>query len=233
MALTTDENMSDWDAAYVLGALTPGERLEYEQFIAAEPGRTAAVSELADLPAILDVLPRELALAMLDDDTNATPNAHLGDSTPPPVVDLRDKLARRPQWRAALAAAAAFLLLGGIVGYAVVPRQATRDTHLDAMDQGQRPGVTAALAVTPEEWGTRLDWECNYTEPWARSVPSYDLVVTTKSGTQATVASWRPSGQVSQASNLAAATTIPLSQIHSVDIRITGTATPLAVTNFA
>jgi hypothetical protein len=52
----------------------------------------------------------------------------------------------------------------------------------------------------------------------------------TEGGKETPVASWTPGGQASQASNLAAATTIPASEIRSVDIRVTGTTTPLAVT---
>jgi hypothetical protein len=92
-------------------------------------------------------------------------------------------------------------------------------------------GVTASLAVSDEPWGTRLDWQCQYTKAWATNVKSYDLVVTTKEGAESTVASWRPSGDA--ASNLAAATTIPKSEIQSVVIREAGTATPLAVTTLA
>jgi hypothetical protein len=50
----------------------------------------------------------------------------------------------------------------------------------------------------------------------------------TKDGSEATVASWSPSGD--EASNLAAATVIPRSDIRSVVIREAGTGTPLAVT---
>jgi hypothetical protein len=52
-------------------------------------------------------------------------------------------------------------------------------------------------------------------------------VVTTNSGAQTTVGSWRPAGD--EASGLSAATSIPTSEIRSVDIRVSGTDEPLAI----
>jgi hypothetical protein len=230
--MTPDGNLADWDAAYILNALTPEERIEYERFLTADPARASTLTEFADIPAILDVLPREQALAMLENHPEATITGEAVDKVPSLAVaaEQRRKRSARARWGAALAAAAAFLLIGGIVGYTTIPHQPPAGVHLDAMAPGQRAGVTASLAVTKEEWGTRLDWECQYTKDWAQSVPSYDLVVTTKGGKETPVASWTPGGQASQASNLAAATTIPASEIRSVDIRVTGTTTPLAVT---
>jgi hypothetical protein len=99
------------------------------------------------------------------------------------------------------------------------------------MGQAGRPGVTAELAVTEKKWGTRLDWQCQYTKDWSRNVASYDMVVTTVDGTQTTVGSWRPEG--TETTGLAAATVIPKSQIRSVDIRVAGTNEKLAVTTLS
>jgi hypothetical protein len=83
------------------------------------------------------------------------------------------------------------------------------------LDGGDAPagrgGITAELGVTEKQWGTRLDWNCEYTKDWSRNVGSYDLVVTTVDGKHTTVGSWRPAGD--EASGLAAATVIPTAQI--------------------
>jgi hypothetical protein len=138
--------------------------------------------------------------------------------------------ARRLNRTSAVAAAAALLLIGGFVGYTVIPRQATpaADISLQAMAPGARGGVSAALAVSEKGWGTRFDWTCEYTAEWATGVASYDLVVTTVDGAESRVASWSPAGD--EATGLAAATVIPTSQIRTVDIRVAGTDTTLAVT---
>jgi hypothetical protein len=52
-------------------------------------------------------------------------------------------------------------------------------------------------------------------------------VVTTHDGQERVVGSWKPAGD--EATGLSAATSIPASQIRTVDIRVTGSNEPLAV----
>jgi hypothetical protein len=89
-------------------------------------------------------------------------------------------------------------------------------------------GITAALAVTEKRWGTRLDWTCEYVEGWAKAVPAYDIVITTVEGAQRAVGTWSPASD--HAGGLAASTSIPTARIRTVDIRVSGTTEPLAVT---
>ena len=57
------DRYGSWDAAYVLGALSPAERREFEEHLAGCPGCQAAVSELAGLPGLLaQVSPEDAAL---------------------------------------------------------------------------------------------------------------------------------------------------------------------------
>jgi hypothetical protein len=53
-------------------------------------------------------------------------------------------------------------------------------------------------------------------------------VVTTLDGAQSVAGSWKPAGD--EATGLSAATSIPKSQIHTVDIRVTGSNETLAIT---
>jgi hypothetical protein len=230
--MTPDRDMAEWDAAYLLGALSAEEATEYERYLADAP-QPPEVHAWDDIPPILDVLSPEEALALIDEQPKSEDQGRV--ATQPTslaaAAEKRRLRSGRTRLATALASAAAFLLVGGIVGYAVIPRESSTDVALQAMAAGERPGVTASLAVSNEPWGTRLDWRCQYTKDWAANVSSYDLVVTTKDGEESTVASWSPSGK--EASNLAAATVIPTSDIRSVTIREAGTATPLAVTNLA
>ena len=59
-------DIADWDAAYVLGALSREDRHIYEAFLAANPERAAALDELAGLPGRLNVLSRDEALALIE-----------------------------------------------------------------------------------------------------------------------------------------------------------------------
>ena len=56
-----DDNLADWDAAYVLGALSLEERRTYESYLAANPARAAELTELAGMPGILNALSRDEA----------------------------------------------------------------------------------------------------------------------------------------------------------------------------
>ena len=232
--MTSERDMAEWDAAYLLGALSASEAAEYERHLANSP-EPADQWDSTDLPAILDVLSPEEALALLDAEpaTEALDEAAPAPASFAAAVERRRTRSRGARVATALASAAAFLLIGGLVGYAVIPQQSSTGVSLQAMAAGQRQGVTASLALSGEPWGTRLDWECQYTKDWAVKATGYDLVVTTKNGAETTVASWRPSGTEKQASNLAAATVIPKSDIRAVTIREAGSPTPLAVTTLA
>jgi len=229
----TNDDIANWDAAYVLGALSAEDRLTYEEYLATNPEAVAALAELAGLPGILNLLSREEAVAL-----DAAANDTISQARPVDLMPLLAQGAARQQKRSrrnvialVAATAAAFLAVGVIVtatifgtGHAPAP---SATPPLQTMAPAGNGGVAASLAVTQKHWGTRLDWKCAYTADWSKNVGTYDLVVTTVDGKQIPVASWGPSGN--QASGLAAATFIPTAQIRTVDVRVAGTTTPLAV----
>ncbi|MFG1932296.1 anti-sigma factor family protein [Mycobacterium sp. NPDC048908] len=225
-----DDDLAEWDAAYVLGALSLEDRRTYESYLAANPARAAELTEFAGMPGILNALSRDEAVA-LTDLAGAPPAEQRSDN----IASLADAAAKRQRrqrrtWlTAAVASAAALLIAGGIVGATVFPDSApTQTVAMQAMQPTPRGGLTAELAVTEKKWGTQLNWACQYTKDWSRNVGSYDIVVTTQDGAQQSVGSWKPAGD--EATGLSAATSIPTSKIKTVDIRVTGTDEPLAVT---
>ena len=235
--MSHDDDIADWDAAYVLGALSTEDRLAYEHYLSRDPDRAAKLTELAGLPGILNALTREEALALdpvADGGTSATDGPRPLDLMPALARKAaeRQKRSRRGIVALAVATAAVFLAVGALVGIAAFPRSTAptpvATAPLEAMTPTDRGGVTAALAVSEKKWGTRLDWNCQYTKQWSKDVARYDLVVSTEDGTQTTVASWTPAGD--EAAGLAAATGIPTAKIKTVDIRVTGTTEPLAIT---
>jgi hypothetical protein len=225
-----DDDLAEWDAAYVLGALSLEDRRTYENYLAANPARSAELTELAGMPGILNALSRDEAVA-LTDLAGAPPSQDRPDN----VSSLANAAARRQQrsrrtWLAtAVAAAAALVITGGVVGATVFPRSPApaQTVAMQAMQPTPRGGLTAELAVTEKKWGTELNWACQYTKDWSRNVGSYDIVVTTHDGVQSAVGSWKPAGD--EATGLSAATSIPTSQIRTVDIRVTGSNEPLAI----
>ncbi|MGV0785912.1 hypothetical protein ABQF33_03215 [Mycolicibacterium sp. XJ2] len=221
---TPDDNLAEWDAAYVLGALSLAERRTYEDYLAANPARAAELTDLAEMPAILDALSRDEAAALIDlDNAPAADVASLAQA-----AAKRQRRSRRSMLAATIAVAAALAVVGGVVGATVFPRTSSVQTvAMEPMQPGQRQGLTAQLAVTEKKWGTELNWACEYTKDWARDVDSYDIVVTTRDGVQTAVGSWRPAGD--EATGLSAATSIPTAEIRSIDIRVSGSDEPLAV----
>jgi hypothetical protein len=227
--VTEDRDIANWDAAYVLGALSARERLEYEDFLADNPQRAAGLTEIAALPGILNLLSPEEALALNADDAQGGEVAKPLNLMPSlaRAAEKRQRRTRRYVITMMAATAAAFLAVGVIVASAIFGRPGSAaGPSLQAMTSVGRGGITAELAVSEKQWGTRLDWSCQYTKDWSRKVGSYDLVVTTVDGKQTTVGSWRPAGD--EASGLSAATVIPTAQIRTVDIRESGSAAPLA-----
>ena len=61
-----DDDLAEWDAAYVLGALSLEDRRTYENYLAANPARAAELTDLAGMPGILNALSRDEAVALTD-----------------------------------------------------------------------------------------------------------------------------------------------------------------------
>lgn len=226
-----DDDLAEWDAAYILGALSLEDRRTYENYLAANPTRAAELTDLAGMPGILNALSRDEAVALTD-----LAGAPPAQDRPDNIASLAQAAAKRQQrsrrtWlTTAVAAAAALAITGGVVGANVFPRSPApvQAVAMQAMQPTPRGGLTAELAVTQKKWGTELNWACQYTKDWSRNVDSYDIVVTTHDGIQSAVGSWKPAGD--EATGLSAATSIPTSQIRTVDIRVTGSKEPLAIT---
>jgi hypothetical protein len=225
-----DDDLAEWDAAYVLGALSLEDRRTYESYLAAHPARAAELTEFAGLPGILNALSRDEAVALTDLAGAAPSEGRDEVASLAHAAAKRQRRSRRTFLTAAVASAAALLIAGGVVGSTVFSRSTppVETVAMQPMQPTPRGGLTAQLAVTEKKWGTELNWACEYTKDWSRNVNSYDIVVTTDDGTQYVVGSWKPAGD--EATGLSAAMSVPKSQIRTVDIRVTGDNEPLAIT---
>lgn len=226
------DDVAVWDAAYVLGALSREDRHAYEAYLVSNPERAAALTELAGLPGILNMLSCDEAIALTEHAGDVPAEAHAVDLMPSLAFTAagQQRRSRRSVLAVGLAGAAAVAIGAGAFGATVLPRQGppADEVRMQAMQPTVRGGINAALAVTEKKWGTRLDWTCDYVKDWARTAPSYDIVVTTVEGLESAVGTWRPAGD--HANELAASTAIPTARIRTVDIRVSGTHEPLAVT---
>ncbi len=225
------DDIADWDAAYVLGALSRDDRHLFEAYLAENPDRAAGLTELAGLPGILNLLSCDEALALGEQAGDSAADVLALDLMPSLAFAAakQQRRSRRSVLAAGFAAAAAVAIGAGAVGAtAFSGPQRAEGVALTAMQPTIKGGINAALAITEKKWGTRLDWTCDYVEDWAKSAPAYDIVVTTVEGVESAVGTWSPASD--HASGLAASTAIPTSRIHTVDIRMSGTHEPLAVT---
>ena len=110
------DRFATWDAAYVLGALSPAERREYEEHLAGCPACQAAVSELAGLPGLLaQVPPEDAALLAAAPARGARRRSAAGPAGP----DAGEASSARRLDRALVGAAAALVLVLAGIAYAV------------------------------------------------------------------------------------------------------------------
>ena len=233
------ESIHEWDGAYVLGALSSDDRRRYEAHLAGCATCSESVRELAGLPGLLGRLDQDEALALRDlpDDDALREGAHAPDRAAGVARRVRRRRGRTRLLTAGVLVAV--LAVGSAAGWSIVratqPAAQVVATHELTPIGGSH--LTADLTVTPVGWGTRLDWSCDYRVPAGGTdeeegyaPTSYSLVVTTDAGRTATVATW--TSDAGEARGLSASTAIPADTIASIDIRRTGTTTPLAETRF-
>ena len=220
------------DGSYVLGALSPAERQEFEAHLAQCPECSRSVRELAGLPGLLSrVTPEMLAMPVPDD----VP----GTLLPSLVHEVRRTRRRRAFVVVGVAAASVVtvtlgaLAVGGALdgdtdgtpaagGSPSMTSDASPDTPTaeDLTPIGHVP-VSASLTHEDVGWGTRLALTCTYSssdegysEPrWE----SYSLFVRTRDGRAEQVASWL--ALPGRTMTLDAATASRWGDIASVEVR--------------
>lgn len=234
------DRYAQWDAAYVLGALSPAERREFEEHKAHCASCQAAVSELAALPGLLaQISPADAAMLSLADDTSVqhadTPvlsaaQAEVIEQGPPPSLlpkMIKKARMRRRRMVAAIAgiAAAVILVIGGLaIGTGLLPLRPENPERV-AFSPVVPSGITAVADVIPGKDGTQINVECVYAEvndprPGG-SRETYSIFVVDRSGHAEEIKEWpatpnkqmRPSGT----------TPLTLSQIADLEIRETET----------
>jgi hypothetical protein len=172
---------------YVLGALPPDERHDYEEHVRACATCAAAVRELAGLPGLLARLPADQVLGPGADRFDPP----LPDTLLPGLQRAVGSERRRGRFRLGIAAAGVAAVLG--VGGTVVVQHATQT-------QAPQPARTVQLAavgghtLTGEVqlirwgWGTTIRMLCHHMSGADNSI--YTLYVTDRSGQTYMVSSW-------------------------------------------
>ena len=215
--------LSHLDAAYVLGALSTEERLEFERHLPGCRTCSRAVQQLAGLPGLLS----QVSPDVLESERVDPP---LPDTLLPALVQEVRRTQHRRRWTVSLAAAAAVVaIVAGTVAVVAVtgddsPPPVAVPTLAPAHEMGQvdQTDVWGTIALTSVGWGTRLDLTCSYEAPTGgygqdAGPPTYTLVVHTTEGDTEQVASWK--GLPGKPVHVTGATALTTDEITSVEAR--------------
>ena len=241
--MTTHDEFATWDAAYVLGALSPADRREFEAHLQVCERCADSVSELAGMPGLLGRVPREQAFALLEveDHDETVPAASAaaepgpGDELLPTLLHRARRRRARGRWLVAGLSAVAAALIVGVAAFVLpgVLHPAAAPTAAVAMQQVEPSALTADLRLTTEAWGTRIDSRCTYAHVGAADgghTWTYAMVVTDRAGQQHTVSTW--TADEGTTATPVATTSLPLNDIAAVDIRSAGDGTVLLRSTF-
>ncbi|WP_337002458.1 MULTISPECIES: zf-HC2 domain-containing protein [unclassified Microbacterium] len=214
--MTADHaRFAEWDAAYVLGALSAADRAEYEAHLAHCPQCRAAIGEIAPTLGLLSRVAPERAESLL----GATDMQEPAPEHRARVLSLATARAqrRRRVWIAGLAAAAAIVVAA--VAVPIVSSQLRPPSTTVALEQVIDAPLEASVTLTDVAWGTRIDMTCDYgaegdapADGWA-----YALVVIGDDGTESVLSTWR--AHPGTTARLSAGTELPASGISAVEIR--------------
>lgn len=197
-----------YDAAYVLGTLSPGERAAFEAHVHG-CGRCAhAVRELAGIPGLLaQVEPEQLDPEMF------------GAGSPPPTLlpNLLRRVRRERRRRVVTTVASAAAAVAACVALLLVlvmPRGGPGPPGAEMTPMGSYP-VQAHVGLVDTAGGTRVEMSCTYHGGWGRE---YELVAVRRDGGTSELASWYavPRGTA----DLAVGTPLRRADIAALQVRV-------------
>ncbi|SMH32447.1 Putative zinc-finger [Rathayibacter oskolensis] len=232
--LPDDDAFRDWDAAYLLGALSTADRRAYELHLRSCPACREGLSEFVPLPGLLAHLPHDEALALLE-----LPEGRPAEAAPPALLPRLAAAAASVRRRTRVRIAALVLVAAGVSAAAaialplVVGSALPLETAGATVSLASAPGVPveATVRFVSEEWGTRIDMDCSWAdqgggeqdgaEPYRETGGvGYVMYVTDTSGSTEPVGSWTSTPGTRMHPTLA--TGLPLAEIAAVEVRVQG-----------
>ncbi|MEV0202700.1 zf-HC2 domain-containing protein [Nonomuraea sp. NPDC050691] len=212
--MSSTDPYAEWDAAYVIGALSPRERLEYEEHLSGCGPCSQAVASLAGIPGILSAVPADRALRP----PHADPS--LAEVPATLLPELMDSSRRARRWGRIRTAAVA--IAAGLAGVMASPLLTERQEAALPMVQTTPSPVTAEVRVIQEPWGTRVELTCRYAvpaDPGPAKTFEYAMYVTDLLGSSTKLATWMASPDTT---TMPVGTTgLTMKQIRSIDVRLT------------
>jgi hypothetical protein len=188
------------DAAYLLGALSPAERVRYEQHLQTCDACSRSLTELAGVPGVLRRLPLEVVRSMdeIDDEdfqswSSAPPSVLAGVLERGEREERRARRVRAVRWVSALTTAAAAVVVGVMAFVLPDPGGDAGEpppTAQLALEPLTETPMSASVSLRDVAWGTKIQIECAYPGgDWPDDV-AYSLVVHHTDGGSEQVASW-------------------------------------------
>jgi anti-sigma factor RsiW len=208
-----------WDAAYVLGSLSPTDRREYEAHLSVCPPCNQAVSELSGMPALLSKLDGDTVAAMGStlEPVDVVPN--LLPSLLSEVQHQRRRRVRMVTWTSG--AAAAVLLAVGLF-ISISWQHPTSSTPPQAsvsalpMAQVGTNALASTVAISNKQWGTYIDLSCVCLAPVTAHHDKLAMVVVGRDGAHTQLATWV--ADPGHTANPAGSISTPVEQIAAVQI---------------
>jgi hypothetical protein len=222
---------AEWDAAYVLGGLSPADRREFEDHLEDCERCLTAVQELSGLPGLLGRIDDARAFALLEEDgegdaADRTPDTRADTLATVDAIRSHERRRRRRRIALNIGALAAAAVLASVLTLVLPPLLSPAplpdaQVPLNAID-GEVTSVSMLVSAHRVAWGTELDVDCYYSlDPSAIGgsygpVP-YSLWVVGNDGSETSVSTW--SAPPNTPIEFAAATATELDDIAEFQLR--------------
>ncbi|TVT26173.1 zf-HC2 domain-containing protein [Amycolatopsis rhizosphaerae] len=188
-----------YDAAYVLGALSPADRAAFEEHLDGCADCARSVRELAGLPGLL---------------AQVTPEP-VGEQPPAGLLPSVLRRVRRLRLRRTLVTGGVGLVAAAVVLVAILLPPGDGGSSGAAMTPLGAFPVQATAAVAAVSGGSRVDLSCQY--HGAGRGADYLLVAVRRDGTEAQLATWWADPE--RIAKLSLDTALPADDIQALEIR--------------
>jgi anti-sigma factor RsiW len=215
-----------WDAAYVLGSLSPADRREFEEHLSGCAFCGQAVAELSGMPALLSKLDRDTVAAINEGlpaarrETDRTSPEVSPDLLPSLLATVRRRRhrTRLMTWSGSAAAAIAVAIgvFVGVAGHS--PKSPPPQASVSAVPMSQvgTASLTSTVSIKSQRWGTFINMKCVCLAPVYAHHDRLAMVVVGRDGNHTELATWvaEPGHTATPAGSIAT----PADQIAAVQV---------------